>query len=114
MKEFIFIFRTDYQAIPQDSPEEMQAMAKQWQDWIGSIAAQNKLVETGKQLSFEGKVVRPNNVVTDGPYTEIKEAMGGYMFVKVEAVDEAIELAQGCPILKIGGSVEIRETMQQS
>jgi hypothetical protein len=112
MKEFVFIFRTDYQAMPQGSPEEMQAMAKQWQDWIGSIAAQNKLVETGKRLSFDGKVVRPNNVVTDGPYTEIKESMGGYMFIKVESVDEAIELAQGCPILTIGGNVEIRETIQ--
>jgi hypothetical protein len=112
MKEFMFIFRTDYQAMPQGSPEEMQATAKKWQDWIGSIAAQNKLVETGKRLSFEGKVVRANHVVTDGPYTEIKEAMGGYMFIKAESLDEAIELAQGCPILTMGGNVEIRETVQ--
>lgn len=108
MKEFLFIFRTDYQAMPMGSPEEMQATAKKWQDWIGGIAAQNKLVQTGKRLSFDGKVVRPNGVVTDGPYTEVKESMGGYMFVRAESVEEAIELAKGCPILTAGGNVEIR------
>lgn len=112
MKEFLFVFRTDYQAIPTSSPEEMQATTKKWMDWIGSIAAQNKLVETGKRLSFEGKVVKPNGVVTDGPYTEIKETMGGYMFIKVESLEEAVEIAKGCPILIAGGNVEIRETVQ--
>jgi hypothetical protein len=83
MTEFLFVFRADYQAIPKDSPEEMQAMTQKWQDWIGGIAAQNKLVETGKRLSFDGKVVRPNGVITDGPYTEIKESMGGICLSKV-------------------------------
>lgn len=109
MTEFLFVFRTDYKAIPKDSPEEMQAMTQKWQDWIGGIAAQNKLVETGKRLSFDGKVVRPNGVITDGPYTEIKESMGGYMFIKGESIEEAVELAQGCPILTVGGNVEIRQ-----
>jgi len=108
MKEFLLVFRTDYKTLPMDSPEEMQAMTKKWQDWIGGIAAQNKLVQTGKRLSFDGKVVRPNGVVTDGPYTEVKESIGGYMFVKAESSEEAIELAQGCPILLLGGNVEIR------
>ena len=108
MKEFLFVFRTDYKVMPKDSPEEMQAMTKKWQDWIGGIAAQNKLVQTGKRLSFDGKVVRPNGVITDGPYTEVKESIGGYMFVKVESLEDAIELAKGCPILMIRGNVEIR------
>ena len=109
MTEFMFIFRTDYQAIPTDSPEEMQAATKKWQDWIGGIAAQNKLVQIGKRLNSDGKVVRANGVITDGPYTEIKESIGGYMFVKTESSEEAIELAKGCPILAAGGNVEIRE-----
>jgi len=112
MKEFLFIFRTDYQAMPQGSPEEMQATVKKWQDWIGGIAAQNKLVETGKRLSFDGQVVRANNVVTDGPYTEIKETMGGYMFIKAESSAEAVDMAKGCPILLAGGNVEVREVVQ--
>ena len=112
MKEFLLVFRTDYKTIPQGSPEEMQATAKKWQDWIGGIAAQNKLVETGKRLSFDGKVVRANSVITDGPYTEIKETMGGYCFIKVETLEDAIEIAKGCPILAIDGNVEVREIVQ--
>ena len=109
MKEFMFVFRTDYKVIPKDSPEEMQALTKKWQDWIEGITAQNKLVETGKRLSSDGKVVRANSVITDGPYTEIKESIGGYIFVKGESLEEAVELAKGCPILISGGCVEIRE-----
>ena len=112
MKEFMFVFRTDYKAIPKASSEEMQALTKKWQDWIGGIAAQNKLVETGKRLSSDGKVVRANSVISDGPYTEIKESIGGYMFVKGESLEEAAELAKGCPVLISGGSVEIREAIQ--
>ena len=109
MKEFLLIFRTDYKAMPKGSPEEMQAMTKKWMDWIGSIAAQNKLFERGKRLSFDGKVVRTNKSVTDGPYTEIKESIGGYSIIKVDSYEEAVEIAKGCPILTVGGNVEIRE-----
>ena len=72
MKDFLFVFRNDYQRMPQGSPEEMQALTQKWMDWVGGIAAQNKLVDRGNRLVSDGKVVRPNNVVTDGPYTEIK------------------------------------------
>jgi hypothetical protein len=109
MKEFLFVFRTDFKAMPKGSPEEMKAMTKKWQNWIGGIAAQNNLVQTGKWLNSGGKVVKANGVITDGSYTEIKEAIGGYMFIKAESSEEAIELAKGCPILAIGGNVEIRE-----
>ncbi|MES1226190.1 MAG: YciI family protein, partial [Bacteroidota bacterium] len=91
------------------SPEEMQAMTKKWMDWIGGIAAQNKLVDRGNRLDGAGKVVRPNNVITDGPYSEIKELIGGYTLVKANSLEEAAALAKGCPILTIGGNVEVRE-----
>jgi hypothetical protein len=109
MKEFLLVFRTDFKSIPKGSPEEMQANTKRWMDWMGGIAAQNKLSNRGNRLNPEGKVVRPNNVVTDGPYTEIKESIGGYSIVKVDSYEEAIEIAKGCPIFSAGGNVEIRE-----
>lgn len=109
MKEFLLVFRTDYNNMPKSSPEEMQATTKRWMDWIGGIAAQNKLANRGNRLNPEGKVVRPNNVVTDGPYTEIKESLGGYSIIKVDSYEEAIEIAKGCPIFSFGGNVEIRE-----
>ena len=76
------------------SPEMLQASIKQWQDWIGGIAAQGKFIGTN-QLGFEGKTLKPNNVITDGPYAEVKEIVGGYVLVKANNIDEAIELANG-------------------
>jgi hypothetical protein len=110
MKDFLFVFRTDYSKMPQASPEEMQASMKMWMDWIGGIAAQNKLTDRGNRLhDGAGKVVKPNNVITDGPYMEIKESIGGYTIVKAASLEEATELAKGCPILAVGGNVEVRE-----
>lgn len=109
MKDFLLVFRNDYKARPKASPEEMQAEMKQWMDWIGGIAAQNKLADKGAPLGSEGRVVRANNIITDGPYTEIKELIGGYIAVKAGSFDEAAELAKGCPILAVGGNVEVRD-----
>ena len=95
--------------MPKASPEEMQASTKRWMDWIGGIAAQNKLTDRGNRLVPTGKVVNADNVIADGPYTEIKESIVGYSIVKAASIQDATELAKGCPILKIGGNVEVRE-----
>lgn len=110
MKDFLFLFRMN--GAPAGSPDEMQAMTKRWMDWIGGIAAQNKLTDRGNRLFSSGKVVKPGNVITDGPYTEIKESIGGYSIVKANSLEEATELAKGCPGLTVGGSVEVREIQQ--
>lgn len=91
------------------SPEQIQIWMKQTMDWIGGIAAQNKF-SGGNGLPFEdSKVVRHNNVVTNGPFGEIKETIGGYVIVKADSVEEAVEFAKGCPVLQgEGNSVEVR------
>jgi hypothetical protein len=109
MKDFLFVYRSDSSKMPARSPEEMQAVTKRWMDWIGGIAAQNKLVDRGNRLEPAGKVVKPGNVITDGPYTEIKETLGGYSLIKANSIDEAVEIAKGCPALSFGGNVEVRE-----
>ncbi len=109
MKEFLLIFRRDYVSNePNSSPEQLQAMMKPWQDWIGNIAVQNKLVTAGNRLHTEGRVIKPGNVITDGPYVEMKEAIGGYTIIKANSIDEATEISKGCPILSVGGNVEVR------
>ena len=66
------------------SPEQMQAWMKLTMDWIGGIAAQNKFV-SGTGLPFDGaKVVRSNMVVTNGPFGDIKETIGGFIVVKAD------------------------------
>lgn len=109
MKEFMLIFRSEEQ-VERPTPEQMQAQVKVWQDWIGGIAAQGKFVATNA-LGMQGKVVRANNVVTDGPYMEVKEMVGGYIIVKAENLEDAIRLSEGCPTLSYGGSVEVRDVM---
>ena len=109
MKDFLFVYRSDFSNRPQTSPEEMQANTKRWMDWIGTIAAQNKLTDRGNRLDLNGKVLRPNNMVTDGPYTEIKESLAGYSIVKANSLEEGLEVAKGCPIIAAGGNVEVRE-----
>ena len=109
MKEFLLIFRRENTTDnPPMSPEQLQAMMKPWQDWIGSIAAQNKLVTAGNRLEADGTVVKPGNIVTNGPFVEIKESIGGYTIIKADSLKEATEISKGCPILFIGGSVEVR------
>lgn len=109
MKDFLLIFRMDNTTTVKASPDQMQARTKKWMDWIGSIAAQNKLSNRGNRLEPTGKVVKGNNVITDGPYAEIKESIGGYSIVKADSLEEAVELASGCPVLPMGGNVEVRE-----
>lgn len=110
MKDFLFLFRMN--GAPAGSPDEMQAMTKRWMDWLGGIAAQNKLTDRGNRLFPEGKVVKAGNIVTDGPYSEIKETLGGYSIVKADSLEEATELAKGCPGLSVGATVEVREILE--
>lgn len=92
------------------SPEQMQIWMKQTMDWIGGIAAQNKYVG-GNGLSFDNsKIVGHNNVVTNGPFGDVKETIGGYMIVRAESVEEAVEFAKGAPILQgEGNTMEVRK-----
>jgi hypothetical protein len=109
MDEFILIFRhQDGNSVA--SPEQIQIWMKQTMDWIGGIAAQNKF-SGGNGLPFtDAKVVGHNNVVTNGPFGEIKETIGGYIIVKAGSVDEAVEFAKGCPVLQgEGNTVEVRK-----
>jgi hypothetical protein len=58
------------------------------------------------------KTVKPDNIITDGPYTEIKEFISGYIIVRAESIDEAVEMAKRNPIFKIGGNIEVREVLK--
>jgi hypothetical protein len=109
MNEFLLVIHRDMtsrDASP--SPEQMQAAIKPFQDWIGGIAAQNKLVSSPTRWDAGGRVVKQNNTVTNGPYAEIKESIGGVLLIRANDYDDAVEIAKGCPILKWGATVEVR------
>jgi hypothetical protein len=111
MEEFIVIMRLDLLTKEaQPSPEQMQVYMKMYHDWVGGIAAQNKFAG-GKGLSTEGKVIRSNDVMTDGPYAELKESVAGFILIRAEDFDEAVSLARTCPILQGNNTVEVRKVV---
>jgi hypothetical protein len=112
MDEFMLIFRHE-DGNKVASPEQIQIWMKQTMDWIGGIAAQNKF-SYGNGLPFEeAKVVHSNKMVTNGPFGDIKETIGGYIVVKADSVDEAVEFAKGSPILQgEGNTIEVRKIVK--
>ena len=90
------------------SPEEWQGQMQQWYQWISSLQQSgtylsgDPLQATGRQISGRDKVV------TDGPFTEAKEVIGGYIIVHANDMDHAAEISLGCPIFGENGSLEIR------
>lgn len=110
MDEYLILMRLDLLTKEaQPSPEQMQEYMKMYHNWVGGIAAQNKFVG-GKGLSTEGKVLKPHNVITDGPYAEIKESLAGFIIIRAKDFDDAVSIAKECPILLgEGNSVEVRK-----
>jgi hypothetical protein len=109
MTDYLLLFRAQPNGDEKPSPEQMQEMMNNWRNWMGGIAAQNKMSNPGSRLSHaDARTIKPGNVVTDGPYTEIKEFINGFIIIKTENIDEAVEIAKGCPIFNTGGSVEVR------
>lgn len=113
MKDFALLFRQPVYDFSKTTPEEQQVIAKKWNEWVGGIARQEKLVSYGPRLDAEGKVLKGGGVITDGPFVEIRERLGGMIVVKAKNLDEATTLAHGCPVLDEGGSVEVRPLFGQ-
>lgn len=110
MNEFLLIFRRDFTSKEdQPSPDQLQHALKDWQDWFGEIAGLDRLARPLQRWDAQGKIVKADKMVTDGPYAEIKESIGGMIFIWAEDYEEAAEIAKGCPILSMRGSVEIRK-----
>jgi len=112
MEEFVLIMRHE-DGMKVASPEQIQTWMKQTMDWIGGISAQNKFV-SGTGLPFDdARVVKTTNskkVVTNGPFGDIKETIGGLIIVKAVSIEEAVEFAKGCPVLMgEGNSLEVRK-----
>jgi hypothetical protein len=108
MKDYILLFRggLDFSTA---TPEQLQQAMSKWKTWVDELKNNGKY-NGGNRLTKNGSVITGSKKqVSDGPYTESKEIVGGYISVIVESKEEAIEIAQGCPIFIYDGEVEIRE-----
>ena len=105
---YMLLYRSDewYNRLSQ---EELQKLINQNKTWFGRLTAQGK-AKPGRALERTGMTVSGKNgrFVMDGPFAESKEAIGGYVTLDVETIEEAIAIAQSSPGLAYGGSVEVR------
>jgi hypothetical protein len=110
MSEFTFLYRGRRTF---DSPEQGQKHLQQWRAWFKDLTDQGHIKLLGHPLEASGKVVSgTQRIVTDGPYPESKDVVGGYTIIEAQNLAQAAELAKGCPILEVGGSVEVRPVQQ--
>jgi hypothetical protein len=103
--EYLVISRGQWD--PAVSPEEIQRAIDQFYAWLAELVAQGRM-KTGQRLASTGKTVARNNVVTDGPFGESKEVIGGYWYILAGSLEEAAQIAAGNPCLKCGLFYEIR------
>ena len=105
MADFLYVFRGGgYQL----SPEQMQKHMQAWGTWMGELSKRGQF-KGGDPLDSGGKQVKgKKKTIVDGPFAEAKDVVGGYLLVTAENLDDAAELARGCPILEVDGSVEVR------
>lgn len=90
------------------SPEDMQQVTDRWMAWFNGLKEEGKCV-AGNPLEREGKIVGKNGrIVSDGPFAESKETIGGYFLLRVGTLDEAVAIARQCPGLPYGIRVEVR------
>lgn len=110
MNEFLLVFRMDITTKEaQPTPDQMKTYLKDWGEWINGIDVQNRL-SGGNHLSTEGRVIKSNKVIIDGPYTEKSESIAGYIIIKATDLEEAVSIAKACPILNGEGTcVEVRK-----
>lgn len=112
MSEFLFLFRGGETG---RSPEKMQQTMQKWIAWMKELGEKGHLKDQGHPLERTGKLVKgQQKVVTDGPYPEAKDIVGGYTLIDARDLDHATELSKGCPIFEVGGSVEVRPIMKMS
>ncbi|MDJ1506597.1 YciI family protein [Xanthocytophaga agilis] len=113
MKDFMLIYRNTLEAeelYAQQSPEVLEANLAKWSAWLGALTQQGKLTDGGQPLYPQGKTLKGKaKKITDGPYIEGKEIVGGYSIIRVTDYEEALALAKDCPILEDDGVIEVRE-----
>jgi hypothetical protein len=110
MIEYTFLYR-GRETNP--SADQMQKTTEKWVAWMKQMAGDGRIVNMGHPLLHEGAVVSgTGKQVIDGPFAEAKDVVGGFTIFRAADLAEAIELAKGCPILEVDGSVEIRPLQQ--
>ncbi len=111
MEKFMFLFHGGTTHEMRQSPELMEANMAKWMAWIGQLSAAGQYV-SGEPLLPGGHLVSGHGMVTDGPYTEGKEVVGGYFIVEAKDMEAAVALTAGYPDYETGGTIQVRQVMK--
>ena len=107
MSAFMLIFRGS--PPHRDSPEQLQQHMQKWMTWFEGLTRDGVYKGQGAPLEAEGKVLRgTRKTLSDGPYAEAKDLVGGYAIIEARDLDAAVEVARGCPTYERDGAVEVR------
>lgn len=110
MGDFLYLYRGGRRG---NTPEESEQIMQKWLAWMKDLTASGNMKDPGQPLEAEGKVVKDRRgTVTDGPFAEAKDLVGGFSLIEAENLARAAELARGCPIFDAGGFVEVRPIMK--
>jgi hypothetical protein len=110
MSEFVYLYRGTQ---PDRSPEAMQQSMQKWMAWFKDLGDKGHIKNMGNPLERGGKLVRgKQKTVTDGPFAEAKDLIGGYSLIEARDLEQAVELSKGCPIFEVEGAVEVRPVMK--
>lgn len=112
MPNYLLILHEEPMDYSQFSPEQIQAVISEYAGWAKALAADGKYAGGQKLKDEGGKHLSGTNGdfrVTDGPYAEAKEVIGGFFTITAAEYSDAVEIAKDCPHLKFGGRIELRE-----
>lgn len=110
--EYLLLLYEAPEAFEDMSPEELQRAIERYRAWTEELKRTGRFVASDKLTEGEGRVLRKEGKelrVTDGPFTETKEVIGGYYAVRADSYDDAVAVSRGCPHLDYGGTIEVRE-----
>ena len=112
MSEFVYLYRGGETG---RSPELMQQQMQKWMAWFKDLGDKGHVKNIGQPLERAGKLVKgKQKTITDGPFAEAKDVIGGYSLIEARDLDQAVELSKGCPIFEVDGGVEVRPVMKMN
>ncbi len=110
MKQFMILIREESTDFSKFSPKDFAEFMQQYEAWSRKMAESGQNAGGAKLNRDLGRTLRKkgSQIVVDGPYAEAKDAVGGFYIINANDMEEAIEIAKGCPSLSHGGAVEVR------
>ena len=112
MPKYMILLHDSPEAFANVSPQQMQGVIEKYMAWGEKLRASGAMIAGEKLTDEPGKVMRGKAGqvrVTDGPYSEAKEVLGGYYIVQADNYAKAVEIARDCPQFEFGGTIEVRE-----